>query len=104
MKIVRVSYTTSADFAQRNSHNIQKVMSSLRELKSSGVRYNVTLGEDGKTFTHTAFFKSEADEKILTELPEFLDFQNQLQASGLESPSKQDQPTLVGASFDVFGS
>jgi hypothetical protein len=102
MKIVRVTYTTKAEYAGQNQANIKNVMAELRKLNNPGINYNSCLNPDGKTFTHTAFFNSDDDEKVLLELPLFKYFQEQLKASGLELPPKQEWPTLVGSSVDIF--
>jgi hypothetical protein len=104
MKIVRVTYTTKAEFAEQNQSNIKNVMTDLQKLNNSGINYNVCLGADGKTFTHTAFFKSDEDQKILNELPSFKHFQEQLKSSGLEVPPKQELLNLVGSSKNIFNS
>ncbi len=104
MKIVKVTYTTKADYAEQNQNNIGKVMADLQKLNHPGVFYHVCLSADGKSFTHTAFFNSEKDEKALLELPSFRHFQEQLKASGPEVPPKQDFPTLVGSSRIMFDS
>jgi hypothetical protein len=103
MKIVKVTYTTKAGFAQTNQANIKAVMADLQKLNHPGINYNACLGPDGKTFTHTAFFKSEEDQKLLNELPSFKHFQEQLKP-GLEVPPKQELLTLVGSSVTIFNS
>lgn len=102
MKIVKVTYTTKAEYADQNQANIKTVMADLRAINNPGINYNSCMGPDGKTFIHTAFFKSDEDEKVLLGLPSFLSFQQQLKASGLESPPKQEILTLVGSSVEVF--
>jgi hypothetical protein len=102
MKIVKVTYTTKAEFAEQNQSNIKNVMTDLQKLNHSGINYNACLGADGKTFTHTAFFKSDEDQKILNELPSFKHFQEQLKSSGLEVPPKQELLNLVGSSKNIF--
>jgi hypothetical protein len=102
MKIVRVTYTTKVEYAEQNSRNIQKVMNELQNLNHPGLNYNSCLNADGKTFVHTAFFNADADEQVLFNLESFKSFQQQLKASGLESPPKQEYPTLVAASVPVF--
>ena len=77
-------------------------MADLQKLNHPGINYNSCLGADGKTFTHTAFFKSDEDEKLLLELPSFKYFQEQLKAGGLEIPPKQELLTLVGSSRNFF--
>ena len=102
MKIVRVIYTAKAEYCEQNQANIKKVMSDLQGLQYPGINYHVCLGSDGKSFIHTAFFKSEEDQKLLNELSSFKYFQEQLTASGLEVPPKQELLTLVGSSTKIF--
>ena len=104
MKIVRVTYTTKAEYADHNQSNIKTVMADLQKINNPGINYNSCLSPDGKTFTHLAFFSDEANEKILLELPSFKNFQTELKASGLESPPKQELLTLVGSSTNIFKS
>lgn len=104
MKIVKVVYTTTPEYAEQNSANIKTVMSDLQQLNCTGMFYNTCLAADGKTFTHTAFFKSDEDEQVLIKLPSFIQFQQQLKASVPEAPPKQELLTLVGWSKDIFNS
>ena len=102
MKIVKVTYTTKPEFAEQNQTNIKNVMAELQRLQHSGINYNSCLGADGKTFIHTAFFKSEEDQKLLNELPSFKHFQEELKSAGFEVPPKQELLTLVGSSTNIF--
>jgi hypothetical protein len=102
MKVVKVTYTTKAEFAAQNQQNIKNVMHDLQQANHTGINYNSCLSADNKTFIHTAFFKSDEDQKILNELPSFKLFQEQLKASGLETPPKQEILTLVGSSTNIF--
>lgn len=102
MKIVRVTYTTKAEFAEQNQSNIKKVMADLQKLNHPGINYNACLSADGKTFIHTAFFKSDEDQKLLNELPSFKHFQEQLRSNGLEVQPKQELLNLVGSSTNIF--
>jgi hypothetical protein len=102
MKIIRVIYTTTADYAEQNQNNIKNVMADLQKLNNPGINYNACLSADGKTFTHTAFFRSEEEHKLLNELLSFKHFQEQLKANGFEVPPKQEFPTLVGSSKNIF--
>ena len=104
MKIVRVTYTARADYAAQNQVNIKQVMADLQQLHHSGISYNVCLNPDGKTFTHTAFFKADEDQQVLFDLPSFQYFQAQLKASGPEAPPRQELLTLVGWSNNIFNS
>ena len=102
MKIVKVTYTTKAEYAGQNQNNIKNVMADLKKLNHNGINYHCCLNTDGKTFIHTAFFNSAEDEKILLELPSFKYFQEQLKANGLETPPKQELLNLVGSSSNIF--
>ncbi len=102
MKIVRVTYTTKASYADQNKANINTVMNELRAMNCPGLNYHVCLGADGQTFTHTAFFDTDNDQNTLLELPAFRHFGEQLKASGPEVPPKQELLSLVGSSKDIF--
>lgn len=102
MKIVQVTYTTTAEYAEQNKANIQAVMKDLHELNNAGVNYNACVCADGKTFIHTAFYASEQEQQVLTSLPSFKAFQQQLKASSPEAPPKQELLTLVGSSTNIF--
>lgn len=102
MKIVKVTYTTKTEYAAQNQSNIQQVMADLQKLHLAGMNYNACLAADGKTFIHTAFFKSGEDQKRLNELPSFKYFQEQLKASGPEVSPKQELLSLVGTSNEIF--
>ena len=102
MKIVKVTYTTKAEYSEQNQQNIKQVMEDLRELKHTGISYNTCVKADGKTFIHTAFFKSDEDQKVLFDLASFRHFQEQLKISQPEAPPKQELLTLVGSSNNIF--
>jgi hypothetical protein len=102
MKIVKVSYTTKTGFSEQNQTNIKNVMTDLQNLKHKGINYTACLCTDNKTFIHTAFFKSDEDQKILNDLPSFKYFQEQLKASGLEVPPKQEVLSLISSSNNIF--
>ena len=102
MKIVRVTYTTKPEYVEHNQSNIKKVMADMQAIGNPGINYTACLGADGRSFTHTAFFNSDEDEKVLTTLPAFIQFQQELRANGLEMPPKQELLTLVGSTVEIF--
>jgi hypothetical protein len=102
MKIIYVTYTTTAEYAAQNQLNIQKVMDALSDPMYQGINYNACVCADGVTFMHYAFFKSAEDQALLGTVQAFKDFQMRLKESGLVSPPKQQELTLVGASQPVF--
>ncbi len=98
MKIVRVTYTTKAEYAEQNKSNIAQVMAAMQKIGNPDVRYECFLGADSRSFIHLAIFQSDEAEQVLLTLPEFKYFQEQLKANGLEGPPKQEILTLVGSS------
>jgi hypothetical protein len=102
MKIVKVTYTTQPDYAAPNKENINVVMNDLQQMAVPGINYNVCLAPDECTFTHTAFFNTEEDQKVLFSLPSFRQFQEQLKASDPVSGPKQELLSLVGTSKNIF--
>lgn len=104
MKTIKVTYTTTEAYAEQNKTNIKNVMKDLQNLNHYGINYHACLSADGKSFIHTAFFKSEEDQKVLNELPSFIHFQQQLKASGLEVPPKQEILNLIDSSTPIFKS
>ncbi len=102
MKIVKVTYTATADYAGQNQRNIKNVMNDLQQLNYPGIFYHACMKENGKTFIHTAFFKSDEDRRVLNDLASFKSFQEQLMASMPEVPPQQELLTLVGSSQTIF--
>ncbi len=102
MKIAKVTYTTQADYAERNKANIQSVMNDLQQMNVQGLNYNACVGPDGKSFVHMAYFENDEAQKILFDLPSFKSFQEQLKNSNPETPPKPEMLTLVGSSTPIF--
>ena len=102
MKIVKVTYTTKAEYSAQNQANIKAVMDDIRKINNPGINYHCCLSPDNKTFIHTAFMRSEDEQKVLNDLPSFKSFQEQLRASGPEAPPKQELLSLVGSSKEIF--
>lgn len=102
MKSVKITYTTTPEFAAQNASNVQRVMSDLRALNDPGIFYFAVTGADGKTFSHIAFFNKEDDQKTLFALPSFQEFQAQLKASAPEMPPQQEALNLVASSKPMF--
>jgi hypothetical protein len=102
MKIVKVIYTAKLDYVEQNKTNIKAVMNDLQRSATAGIFYTVCLSSDGKSFIHTAYFKSEEDHKSLNDLASFKYFQEQLKSNGLEKPPNQELLTLVNSSKAIF--
>ena len=103
MKIVRVQYTTTPQFAPVNQANIAAIVRELKELNHPGIKYGCWLLPDGKTFMHFDQFATEEDHQLLTSLKSFQKFSDDLWASGLEQEPKLDLLDLVASTEDYFG-
>jgi hypothetical protein len=103
MKIVRVQYTTTHEFAPANQENIAGIVKELEALNHPGIKYGCWLLSDGKTFMHFDQFENEEAHQVLTALESFKNFETQLWSSGLESEPKLELLSLVASSEDYFG-
>jgi hypothetical protein len=103
MKIIRVHYTTTAEFAPRNQENIKGIVAELKQLNHPGIHYSTYLLPDGKTFMHFDHFDSEESHQLLLELDSFKKFDEELWASKLEIEPKLELLSLVASSTDIFG-
>ena len=101
MKIVRVQYTTTPEFAGRNKENIRQVVNELRKINHPGIKYSTYLMPDGKTFMHFDHFDNEEAHNVLTGLESFKKFSDELLASNLEVEPKLELLSLV-ASHPIF--
>jgi hypothetical protein len=102
MKIVRVHYTTTAEFAPRNKENIAGIVSELKTLNHPGIKYSTYVLPNGKTFMHLDHFESEEAHQVLTGLESFKKFDAELWASRLETEPKLELLSLVAATTDFF--
>jgi len=102
MKIVRVQYTTSPEYAATNQENIRQVVSELRQLNNPDIKYSTYLLPDGKTFMHFDQFENEEAHQVLQSLESFKKFSAELWASKLEIEPKLELPTLVSSTEDPF--
>jgi hypothetical protein len=103
MKIVRVHYTTTTEFAPRNKENIAGIVSELKALNHPGIQYSTYLLPDGKTFMHFDHFENEEAHQVLTDLESFKKFDEELCASGLEVEPKLELLSMVASTMDFFG-
>lgn len=103
MKIVRVQYTTTAEFANTNRENIRQIVKELRERSHPGIKYSAYVLPDGKTFMHFDQFEDEAAHEFLTALESFKKFAAELAASKPEAEPKLVLPALVASTEDFWG-
>ncbi|HWK07788.1 MAG TPA: hypothetical protein VNS58_29350 [Puia sp.] len=103
MKIVRVQYTTTAEFAPINRENIAAIVKELRALNHPGIKYGCWLLPDGKTFMHFDQFENEEAHQVLTALESFKKFDTGLWSSGLEAEPELELLSLVASTEEFFG-
>ena len=101
MKIVRVNYTTTAEFAPINQANIAGIVKELKELNHPGIKYGAWLLPDGKSFMHFDQLENEEAHQVLISLESFKKFDAELWASGWEAEPVLESLTLV-ASTEVY--
>src|ERR1700754_1413221 len=101
MKVVRVQYTTRAEFAPVNQKNIAAIVAELKVLNHPGIKYTAWLLPDGKTFMHFDQLENEEAHLLLQELPSFKKFADELWASNLEVEPQLELLTLV-ASTEIY--
>ena len=102
MKIVRVIYTTTAQYAATNKQNIQGIVNELKTLNHPGIKYSTYVLPDGKTFMHFDQFENEEAHNYLTSLASFKKFAEELEASGLEAAPVLVLPELVASTEEFF--
>jgi hypothetical protein len=103
MKIVRVQYTTTPQFAATNQANIAGVVAELKQLNYPGIKYTCWLLPDGKTFMHFDQLENEAAHQVLQSLASFKKFADELWASGLEAEPVLELLGLVASTENYFG-
>jgi hypothetical protein len=102
MKVVRVQYTTTPEFAPVNQRNIAAIVEELKTLGHPGIKYGAWLLPDGKTFMHFDQLENEEAHQVLQNLVSFKKFAEELWASGLEVEPKLELPSLVASTEEYF--
>ena len=102
MKVVRVQYTTRAEFAATNQRNIADIVAELKTLDHPGIKYTAWLLPDGKTFMHFDQLENEEAHLTLQNLASFKKFAEELHSSQLEAEPKLDLLSLVASTEDYF--
>lgn len=103
MKVIRVQYTTTQQYAATNSENIAAIVKELKELNHPGIKYGAYLLQDGKTFMHFDQFENEEAHQVLMALESFKKFSTELWASILEVEPQLELLFLIASSEDFFG-
>jgi len=103
MKIVRVHYTTTQQYAATNAENIKGVVAELKTINHPGIKYSTYMLPDGKTFMHFDQFENEEAHEFLTSLASFKKFADELEASGLEAEPNLELLSLVASTETFWG-
>jgi quinol monooxygenase YgiN len=101
MKVIKVTYTVHAAFAEKNKANIQQFIKDLQGIADPGLRYHIYQAADGKTFMHFAEYTSDEAQKTLLELPSFKAFQQQRDEQ-LEAEPTIEPMQFVDATYTLF--
>jgi hypothetical protein len=102
MKVVRVQYTTRAEYAATNQQNIAGVVAELKTLNHPGIKYGAWLLPDGKTFMHLDQLESEEAHQQLQQLASFKKFADELWASQLEVEPVLEILTLAASTETYY--
>ena len=102
MKVIRVQYTTTAQYAPINQQNIAGIVAELKGLNHPGIKYGAWLLPDGKTFMHFDQCESEEAHEVLTSLQSFKKFADELHASGLEVEPELELLSLVASTETYY--
>jgi hypothetical protein len=99
---VKVSYTVSPDFIAQNKKNISVFLADFKKLNTLNFFYNVFLQEDGLTFLHISMYEDETVQHQILNVPSFITFQTERDASGLTVSQQMENLTLVGSSLGLL--
>jgi hypothetical protein len=102
MKIVRVQYTTRAEYVETNQENIRQIVNELKSLNHPGIKYSAYLLPDEKTFMHFDQFENEEAHQYLQSLGSFKKFAEELRNSKLEVEPKLELLTVVATTESSF--
>jgi hypothetical protein len=102
MKIVRVQYTTTPEYAPVNKENIRQIVNELRSIINPGIKYSAYLISDGNTFMHFDQLENEEAHQFLQSLESFKKFADELSNSQLEVEPKLELLTLIASTEDFF--
>ena len=102
MKIVRVQYTTTAEYAPANKDNIRQIVNELKSINHPGSKYSAYLLPEGKTFMHFDQLENEEAHQFLQSLESFKKFADELSNSKLEVEPKLQLLSLVASTEDLF--
>lgn len=97
MIVYKVIYTVKEGFVKRNQENIRVFLADFKAMDTDSFRYNIYQKGDKRTFVHISHFKDEEIQQKVLNVPSFVSFQKERDASGLEmEPSIEEISPLDG--------
>lgn len=97
MIVYKVIYTIKESFVKRNQENISAFIADFKTMDKDSFRYNIYQSGDKKTFTHISHFKDAGIQNAVLNVPSFVSFQKERDASDLEvEPSIEEIFPLDG--------
>lgn len=102
MIVYKVIYTVKESFVQQNEKNVKAFLDDFRALDTDSFQYNVYQGKDKKTFVHFSHFKDADVQNTILNVPSFVSFQEQRDASGLEREPSIEEIFPLGSSKEVL--
>jgi hypothetical protein len=99
---VKVTYTVKPAFVDQNKQNINVFLADFKKLVTSNFLYNVFIEDDGLTFLHVSMYENESVQEQITNVPSFLKFQEERDASGLDVSQKIEKLDLIGSSLSLL--
>lgn len=102
MIVYKVIYTVTESFVQRNEENVKAFLADFRALDTNSFQYNVYQGKDKKTFVHFSHFRDADIQNTVLNVPSFVSFQEQRDASGLEQEPSIEEVFPLGSSKEVL--
>lgn len=99
---VQVSYTVKPEFVEQNKQNISLFLADFKQMSHYHFLYQVYLLEDGVTFQHLSMYEDKAVQDEVLQVPSFLTFQSQRDASGLVKQPVIEKLSLIGSSIRLI--
>jgi hypothetical protein len=87
MFVSKAEYTVKPGFAQQNLTNIKAFLPEALGRLKPGSTYSVSVSEDGLSFLHVFMHSAQQDVMILSEIPAFMHFLDEVMAGCVAPPS-----------------
>lgn len=99
---VKVTYTVKPEFTAQNKANISAFLADLKKMVHVNFLYNVYMLEDGVSFLHISMYENEDVQQTILQVPSFVKFQSERDASGPTTAPTIEKLDLIGSSLGVL--